>query len=57
MTAIRRVPNQRRVAKNQTRYHCSTCLKSFLAPTAGGKPARCPAGHREPVKEREAVPA
>ena len=41
---IRKTPNQKGVADGSTRWHCSTCKKSFVVP-ADETPVTCPEGH------------
>ncbi len=41
---LKRVPNQRGVPEGETKWFCSACQASFLAP-AGEEPQACPQGH------------
>ncbi len=48
---IRRVPNQKSVEDGKMKWHCSACMKSFLADVAEN-PQACPEGHtRETADE------
>jgi hypothetical protein len=51
---IKKLPNQKTVAKGQVRWFCSACMKSFLMPT-GQEPATCPDGHPWEVQDEFAM--
>ena len=41
---IRKTPNQRGVPEGSTKWFCSTCMRSFIAPSTP-EPNACPEGH------------
>ena len=52
---LKRVPNQRGVPEGETKWFCSACQASFLAP-AGTEPGACPQGHAREVEDEFALP-
>ena len=47
---LKKIPNQKGVPEGQTKWHCSSCQKSFLAPAAT-EPEACPEGHDRLVED------
>ena len=52
---LKRAPNQRGVPEGETKWFCSACQASFLAP-AGTEPGACPQGHAREVEDEFALP-
>lgn len=51
---IRRVPNQKGVEEGMTKWHCSACMKSFLA-EGTEDPQACPEGHTREASDEFAT--
>ena len=47
---LKRVPNQKGAPAGETKWFCSSCQSSFLAPT-GEEPEACPEGHPKEVAD------
>ena len=51
---IRKLPNQKGAPEGQTKWFCSSCMRSFLAPD-GTTPEACPEGHPRVYEDEFAI--